>query len=71
MNAGAPAPAKTLRPSTPLTRDLIQQYLDENALLIEAVVDLQNKGALMEAARYQERALDNLMYLAAIADVQP
>uniref|UniRef100_A0ACD5X3Y9 Uncharacterized protein n=1 Tax=Avena sativa TaxID=4498 RepID=A0ACD5X3Y9_AVESA len=56
---------------TPVTTDLIQQYLDENKQLILAILDNQNNGKVDECARNQAKLQQNLMYLAAIADSQP
>ncbi|XP_039051822.1 GRF1-interacting factor 1-like [Hibiscus syriacus] len=54
-----------------ITTDHIQQYLDENKLLILKIVESQNSGRLSECAENQSRLQQNLMYLAAIADAQP
>ncbi|CAN6297897.1 unnamed protein product [Urochloa humidicola] len=56
---------------TPITTDLIQQYLDENKQLILAILDNQNNGKVEECERHQAKLQHNLMYLAAIADSQP
>ncbi|XP_057961133.1 GRF1-interacting factor 1 [Malania oleifera] len=58
-------------PSTNVTTDHIQQYLDENKSLILKIVESQNSGKLSECAENQARLQRNLMYLAAIADSQP
>ncbi|KAJ8556251.1 hypothetical protein K7X08_023009 [Anisodus acutangulus] len=58
-------------PSTNITTDQIQKYLDENKTLILAILDHQNLGKLAECAQYQAKLQKNLMYLAAIADAQP
>ncbi|CAL4918867.1 unnamed protein product [Urochloa decumbens] len=56
---------------TPVTTDIIQQYLDENKQLILAILDNQNNGKVEECERHQAKLQHNLMYLAAIADSQP
>ncbi|XP_073282300.1 GRF1-interacting factor 2-like isoform X1 [Primulina huaijiensis] len=58
-------------PSTNITTEQIQKYLDENKKLILAILDNQNLGKLAECAQYQVQLQKNLMYLAAIADAQP
>ncbi|CAH9146763.1 unnamed protein product [Cuscuta epithymum] len=58
-------------PTTTVTTDHIQQYLDENKSLILKIVESQNSGKLNECAENQARLQRNLMYLAAIADSQP
>lgn len=58
-------------PSTNITTEQIQKYLDENKTLILAILDNQNLGKLAECAQYQAQLQKNLMYLAAIADAQP
>ncbi|XP_073145083.1 GRF1-interacting factor 2-like [Henckelia pumila] len=58
-------------PSTNITTEQIQKYLDENKKLILAILDNQNLGKLAECAQYQAQLQKNLMYLAAIADAQP
>ncbi|KAF8112978.1 hypothetical protein N665_0058s0076 [Sinapis alba] len=64
----------TMVPSVPtsnITTEQIQKYLDENKKLIMAIMENQNLGKLAECAQYQALLQKNLMYLAAIADAQP
>lgn len=49
-------------------RRLIQQYLDENQLLIAAIMENQNQGLLENCAKYQAKLQNNLLYLASLAD---
>ncbi|GAB4826123.1 grf1-interacting factor [Ancistrocladus abbreviatus] len=58
-------------PTTNITTEQIQKYLDENKRLILAIMEYQNLGKLAECAGYQDQLQKNLMYLAAIADAQP
>ncbi|GMH18312.1 hypothetical protein Nepgr_020153 [Nepenthes gracilis] len=58
-------------PTTNITTEQIQKYLDENKRLILAILENQNLGKLAECAQYQDVLQKNLMYLAAIADAQP
>ncbi|KAK9061378.1 hypothetical protein SSX86_018559 [Deinandra increscens subsp. villosa] len=58
-------------PTTNVTTDHIQQYLDENKSLILKIVESQNSGKMAECAEHQAKLQRNLMYLAAIADSQP
>lgn len=58
-------------PSSNITTEQIQKYLDENKKLIMAIMENQNLGKLAECAQYQALLQKNLMYLAAIADAQP
>lgn len=44
------------------------QLLDENAQLIQAIVDYQNKGKAVECVQYQQLLHKNLVYLASLAD---
>ncbi|XP_028417920.1 calcium-responsive transactivator-like [Dendronephthya gigantea] len=46
----------------------VQKLLDENAQLIQAIVDYQNKGKAAECIQYQQLLHKNLMYLASLAD---
>lgn len=75
MQPQTPQAMKTqsLFPSMPntITTDEIQKYLDENKMLILAILENQNLGKLTECAQYQAQLQKNLMYLAAIADAQP
>ena len=60
------------RPSPPSgrgpTRAEIASYLEENALLLEAILEKQNTGRLHEAVHYQLQLQQNLIYLATHAD---
>jgi hypothetical protein len=53
-----------------VTTELIQKYLNENEQLILAILENQNVGKLQECVQYQAR-LQQLMYLAAVADATP
>ncbi|KAG0580701.1 hypothetical protein KC19_4G192700 [Ceratodon purpureus] len=56
--------------TTNVTTEVIQRYLDENKILILAILDgQQTKPA--DRARYQVKLQQNLMYLGAIADAYP
>lgn len=57
-------------PST-ITTETIQQLLEENAKLINAIQNNQDAGKLQACAAYQQNLQQNLMYLAAVADAQP
>lgn len=46
----------------------VQKILDENAQLIQAIVDYQNKGKAVECVQYQQLLHKNLVYLASLAD---
>ena len=50
------------------TRAEIASYLEENALLLEAILEKQNTGRLHEAVHYQLQLQQNLIYLATHAD---
>jgi hypothetical protein len=54
-----------------LTTELLQTYLDENQLLLEAIVQQQNSGKLHNTLRYQEKLQQNLLFLASLADANP
>ncbi|KAK9805445.1 hypothetical protein WJX73_008009 [Symbiochloris irregularis] len=51
--------------------EVIQQYLEDNDKLIQAILENLNAGRLQDGALYQTRLQQNLMWLAAIADAQP
>uniref|UniRef100_A0A7S4C125 SS18 N-terminal domain-containing protein n=1 Tax=Chrysotila carterae TaxID=13221 RepID=A0A7S4C125_CHRCT len=55
----------------PPTRHEIDEYLHENNLLIEAILQNQNLGRLHECVQYQLQLQQNLIYLATHADEQP
>ncbi|KAK9672375.1 hypothetical protein RND81_12G096700 [Saponaria officinalis] len=59
------------QPTTLISTEQIQKYLDENKQLIMAIMESQNLGKINECAQYQAQLQKNLMYLAAIADAQP
>ncbi|KAL1220700.1 GRF1-interacting factor 2 [Cardamine amara subsp. amara] len=61
----------SIPPTSNITTEQIQKYLDENKKLIMAIMENQNLGKLAECAQYQAHLQKNLMYLAAIADAQP
>ncbi|EDO39218.1 predicted protein [Nematostella vectensis] len=46
----------------------VQELLDENTQLIQAIVDYQNKGKAYESTQYQQLLHRNLVYLATLAD---
>lgn len=56
--------------SQPITTEVIQQYLEENQILIQAVVENQNAGNLDLCAKYQKKLVDNLIFLASVTDQQ-
>ncbi|KAG0579389.1 hypothetical protein KC19_4G095000 [Ceratodon purpureus] len=56
--------------TTNVTTEVIQRYLDENKLLILAILDNQQTKPA-DRARYQAKLQQNLMYLGAIADAYP
>lgn len=47
------------------------QYLEENAHLIEAILQNQNLGRLKECVHYQQQLQQNLIFLATHADDHP
>jgi hypothetical protein len=51
-----------------LTPAVIQQYLDENQLLIQAIVDNHNTGRYEDCVKYQEKLHQNLLFLSSLAD---
>ncbi len=51
-----------------LNSDLIQQYLDENQLMLAAIIEHQNAGKLEATVKFQQKLQQNLMYLAMLAD---
>ena len=51
--------------------DVIDAYLDENQLLVEAVAQAQNRGRLHDAVHYQIKLHQNLIHLALAADQSP
>ncbi|KAL6777187.1 CPL7 [Auxenochlorella protothecoides x Auxenochlorella symbiontica] len=57
-------------PAVPLTTADIQQMLEENAKMIQAVVENQNLNKMDECLQYSKRLQENLMQLAALADSQ-
>eukprot|EP00467_Chlorarachnion_reptans_P014649 CAMPEP_0114494960 /NCGR_PEP_ID=MMETSP0109-20121206/4942_1 /TAXON_ID=29199 /ORGANISM="Chlorarachnion reptans, Strain CCCM449" /LENGTH=68 /DNA_ID=CAMNT_0001672055 /DNA_START=55 /DNA_END=261 /DNA_ORIENTATION=- len=56
---------------TALTTDLVEKYVAENSILIDAIKQQLNSGKMKEAAQYQMKLQQNLIYLATIADVDP
>ncbi len=63
------APAAPAAPApVSLSSDLIQQYLDENQLMLATIIEHQNAGKLEAAVKYQQKLQQNLMYLATLAD---
>ena len=50
---------------------LLRQYLEENAHLIEAILQNQNLGRLKECVHYQQQLQQNLIFLATHADDHP
>ncbi|XP_046842118.1 calcium-responsive transactivator-like [Xenia sp. Carnegie-2017] len=48
---------------------IVQKILDENAQLIQAIVDYQNKGKAAECVQYQQLLHKNLMHLASFVDL--
>merc|ERR1712083_217880 len=53
------------------TPEQVEQYLEENNLLIEAILQNQNTGRLHECVQYQLQLQQNLIYLATFADQHP
>lgn len=47
------------------------QHLQENSILIEAVLQNMNAGRIDDAIQYQLQLQQNLLYLGTIADEQP
>ena len=77
---GGPAGARLLnrRALTPTRRSASvawptahAQYLEENTLLIEAILQNQNLGRLKECVHYQQQLQQNLLYLGVHADMEP
>lgn len=44
--------------------------LEENSLLIEIVIEYQNKGKITECMKYQDILTRNLLYLSGISEFQ-
>ena len=63
-------PTHTLAPTQP-TPPCRAQYLEENAHLIEAILQNQNLGRLKECVHYQQQLQQNLIFLAVHADQHP
>ena len=53
------------------TESELQQYLEENNKLLEAILQNQNMGRLHECVQYQLQLQQNLIYLATHADQDP
>ena len=51
-----------------LSKEEIQQILDENSHLVKVILTCQNEGRMMDSMLYQTRLQLNLTNLAAIAD---
>ncbi|CAG9461144.1 unnamed protein product [Pedinophyceae sp. YPF-701] len=68
VRGDAPAPDQLLPEQ--VTTEVVQRYLEENELLIKAIVDHQNQGRLDECTQYQAKLQRNLLFLAGIADAQ-
>ena len=51
-----------------LRTEEVQQYLEENDLLLEAIRHAQNRGKLHECVQYQMQLQQNLIYLGTHAD---
>lgn len=64
-------PPSQSQPTTNITTEQIQKYLEENKQLILAIMENQNLGKTNDLAQYQAQLQKNLMYLAAVADAQP
>eukprot|EP00475_Leptophrys_vorax_P035501 TRINITY_DN5855_c0_g4_i1.p2 TRINITY_DN5855_c0_g4~~TRINITY_DN5855_c0_g4_i1.p2 ORF type:complete len:143 (-),score=42.23 TRINITY_DN5855_c0_g4_i1:651-1079(-) len=62
--SGRPGSAK----SGAINSQMIQQYLDENQWLIQAIIENQNLGRIEDCVRYQTRLQQNLLFLASLAD---
>ena len=60
--------ARPSPPSAAARRARRSPDLEENALLLEAILEKQNNGRLHEAAHYQLQLQQNLIYLATHAD---
>lgn len=65
------AQAPQSQPPEVLTREQIQQELEDNEKLIKAILENMNAGKLQACAGYQKKLQANLMRLASIADAQP
>lgn len=70
VNSSASSAKRSDRSGQPLTSELIQSHLDENQLIIAAILENQNLGKLQAALQYQLKLQQNLLYLAAMADQQ-
>jgi hypothetical protein len=71
-----PAAAATATPQQPqappaISTELLQTYLDENQMLLEAIVQQQNHGKLQNTLQYQLKLQQNLLFLATLADANP
>lgn len=55
----------------PLRPHEVEQYLEENDLLIQAIKQNQNLGRLHECVQYQLQLQQNLVHLVIHADEQP
>lgn len=64
-------PPSQSQPTTLVSTEQIQKYLEENKQLILAIMEHQNLGKGNDTAQYQAQLQKNLMYLAAVADSQP
>ncbi|VDK47750.1 unnamed protein product [Anisakis simplex] len=49
-------------------KSTIQKMLDQNSMLIQAIVRYQNSGRAKDAFRYQQLLHRNLVYLASLAN---
>lgn len=52
-----------------LNTELVEQYLTENNWLLLAIAQHQQLGRLEQCLAYQRRLQENLLYLAAVADM--
>lgn len=57
--------------ASPLLAVDVEMYLEENAHLIEAILQNQNLGRLKECVHYQQQLQQNLIFLATHADDHP
>jgi hypothetical protein len=69
------APPAPMRPVVPpadgaLTTQLLQAYLDENELVLEAIAANVNDHNVGDALAYQRKLQENLLYLASLVDIQ-
>jgi len=51
-----------------LSSELIQEYLDENEVIISCIIENQNMGKMSACAEYQKKLQSNLFFLASLAD---